>query len=412
MQAELGVSLTKAESDKRESSSITRKDGIMDAPKLDAPYINSHDISGLAECAALGTSAARLRTAREILEGEAKAILGIAKELDGDFLLVVDALLACAGQIVISGMGKAGLVGQKISATLASTGTRSIFLHPAEAVHGDLGRVDRADVLLLVSYSGETDELNRLLPVLKSQASLLVALTGSRLSTLGKAADLVLQLGALREVCPLGLAPSTSTTAMLAVGDALALSVSAQRGFTREAFAKNHPAGNLGRQLAPVEQVMRPLDSCRLAHCQTSLCEVLVSVSRPGRRSGAVMLINDQQQLVGIFTDSDLARLLEQRRHAQLDAPIAEVMTTKFRTVAQSEPLSTAIDLLAEFKISELPVVDYAGKPLGMIDITDVVGLVTHAEQLQAGSDRPIEECSVAADGQLISVSITTGRKG
>lgn len=358
------------------------------------------------------TPAARLLAAREILEGEAKAILDIAKTLNADFLRVVDALVNCTGQIVVSGMGKAGLVGQKISATFASTGTRSIFLHPAEAVHGDLGRVDRADILLLLSYSGETDELNRLLPTLKAQASMLVALTGSSSSTLARSADIVLTLGALREVCPLGLAPSTSTTAMLAVGDALALSVSAQRGFTREAFARNHPAGNLGRQLAPVEHVMRPLTSCRVAHCRTSLCDVLVTVSRPGRRSGAVMLIDDDQRLVGIFTDSDLARLLEQRRHSQLDAPIAEVMTTTFRTVSSSEPLSTAIEMLAKFKISELPVIDVHGAPLGMIDITDVVGLVTQAEQMQAVAREPADDCCVAADGQLISVSITTARRG
>ena len=356
--------------------------------------------------------AARLSAARNILRGEASAIMQIAAGLDAAFLDAVSTLLNCQGQIVISGMGKAGLIGRKISATFASTGTRSIFLHPGEAVHGDLGRVDRGDVLLLLSYSGETEELNRLLPALKAQASALVTITSSRSSTLGRAADIVVPLGVLREVCTLGLAPSTSTTAMLAVGDALALLVSHERGFTREDFARNHPAGSLGRRLAVVDQVMRPLETCRLANAQTTLCDVLVSVSRPGRRSGAVMLVDDQQRLVGIFTDSDLARLLEQRRHAQLDAPIAEVMTVKFRTVASGAPLSQAVDLLAQFKISELPVIDASGAPLGMIDITDVVGRVAQAELEQSTATALADECCVSPEGDLISVSIDTGRRG
>ncbi|MGN6545201.1 MAG: KpsF/GutQ family sugar-phosphate isomerase [Aureliella sp.] len=356
-------------------------------------------------------AAVRLAAAREILHGEAEAIVRLAEVVDGEFLKAVDAVLGCSGQVVISGMGKAGLIGRKISATLASTGTRSIFLHPAEAVHGDLGRVDSNDILLLLSYSGETDELNRLLPTLRAQASMLIAITSSRTSTLGSAADIVLPLGALREVCPLGLAPSTSTTAMLALGDALALMVSRERGFTREAFARNHPAGSLGRKLAPVDQVMRPLDQCRVAHAQTVVCDVLVSVGRPGRRTGAVMLVDDSKRLVGIFTDSDLARLLEQKRRAQLDGPIADVMTTRFRTIDSGAPLTAAIDLLASLKISELPVVDAEGSPVGMIDITDVVGLVAQAEQLQQSS-KPPEECCVTADGQLISVPITKARRG
>ncbi len=364
--------------------------------------------------------AERLEAARQIMQGEAAAITGVAEALDDQFLNVVDVLTCCKGQVVLSGMGKAGLIAQKLSATFASTGTRSIFLHPTEAVHGDLGRVNSADVLLLLSYSGETDELNRLLPTLRSMASKLVAITSSRSSTLGRAVDYVLALGALREVCPLGLAPSTSTTAMLALGDALALSVSHLRGFTREQFARNHPAGSLGRKLAPVEEVMRPLATCRVANSSTSLCEVLVKVSRPGRRSGAVMLVDDHQRLVGIFTDSDLARLLEQRRHSQLDAPIAEVMTTRFRTVSAGSLLSEAIDLLAEFKISELPVIDSTGQPMGMIDITDVIGLVTQAEQLKMNaapllipplSIPPLSigsEPTLADDGSLVSIPLSS----
>lgn len=350
----------------------------------------------------------RLEAVREIMRGEAAAIVQTAHMLDEKLIDVIDRIAGCTGQVVVSGMGKAGLIGRKLSATFASTGTRSIFLHPAEAVHGDLGRVDRADILLLLSYSGETDELNRLLPSLKSMADSIVAITSSATSTLGRAADIVLELGALREVCPLGLAPSTSTTVMLAMGDAIALAVSQARGFTREQFARHHPAGNLGRKLAPVEEIMRPLEACRVAHYQSSVCDVLVEVSKPGRRSGAVMLVDNDGGLVGIFTDSDLARLLEQRRHAQLDAPIAQVMSTRFRTVHAGSPLLVAIDILVEYKISELPVVDQHGKPLGLIDITDVVGMVAQAEQRKSSLSESAASRTVSEDGVLISVPMPT----
>jgi arabinose-5-phosphate isomerase len=356
-------------------------------------------------------SAELIAAAASILRGEASALSSLADALDESFSAAVAAILTCRGQVIVSGMGKAGLVGQKISATLASTGTRSIFLHPAEAVHGDLGRVADNDVLLLLSFSGETEELNRLLPTFRASASQLIALTASAASTLGRAADIVLALGALREVCPLGLAPSTSTTALLALGDALALVVSRERGFTREAFAHNHPAGSLGRKLAPVDHVMRPLAACRIAGVAESLCDVLVRVSRPGRRSGAVMLVNDHQQLVGIFTDSDLARLLEQRRHAALDGPISDVMTTTFRTVVSGTSLDRAVDMLAQFKISELPVIDADGCPVGLLDITDVVGLVVQAEQLQAAALGTADLSRCAEDGRTISIPFPSAQR-
>lgn len=381
----------------------------MDAPLAQIPHTPHPEPQDRLDAVPPLDAVARLDSVRKIMLGEAAAIVHTAQTLDQNLLTVVDRIAGCAGQVVVSGMGKAGLVGQKLSATFASTGTRSIFLHPSEAVHGDLGRVAPEDILLLLSYSGETEELNRLLPSLKSMADCIVAITSSATSTLGRAADYVLPLGALREVCPLGLAPSTSTTVMLALGDAIALSVSQSRGFTREQFARHHPAGNLGRKLAPVEEVMRPLDACRVADCRSSVCDVLVAVSRPGRRSGAVMLVDDQNELVGIFTDSDLARLLEQRRHAQLDAPIAEVMTTRFRTVTAGSPLLAAIDTLVEYKISELPVIDQQGQPLGLIDITDVVSMVAQAEQLQKSptAESPSVR-TIADDGMLISVPMPT----
>ena len=215
--------------------------------------------------------------------------------------------------------------------------------------------------------------MTRLLPSLIDKGSPLLAITGNRHSALGRAARVVLDLGPLREACALGLAPSTSTTAMLAVGDALALVVSRTRRFDREDFARFHPGGSLGRKLAKVEDAMRPLHECRLADQSTTVRGVLVRASRPGRRTGAVMLVNSQGVLTGLFTDSDLARMLEHNQDAALDLPIEQVMTRRPTTVTTGTLLSQAIEILAARKISELPVVDEQGMPVGLIDITDVV---------------------------------------
>lgn len=357
----------------------------------------------------------RLVAAAELLRREAAVVNALADRIDESFLRAVDCLLECEGQVIVSGMGKAGLIGRKISATMASTGTRSIFLHPAEAVHGDLGRVESKDVVLVLSYSGETEEIARLLPLLRAQCAAVIAVTSSASSTLGTCADIVLQLGPIHEVCGLGLAPSSSTTAMLALGDALSLIVSRERGFTRDDFARFHPAGNLGRKLTPVDQVMRPIDACRVALDSLSVCDALVAVSKPGRRSGAVLLVDSSGRLSGIFTDSDLARLLEHKRHDQLDETIAQVMTTRFRTIASGAMLTDAIRLLTAFKISELPVIDEQGRPLGLIDITDVMSLVAadEAERLKSlsSSSASSQERAVDADGALISLPIPTANK-
>ena len=322
----------------------------------------------------------QLELARSILHAEAQSVLALADRLGSDFCRAVDAIEQCRGAVIVTGMGKAGLVGQKIAATLSSTGTRSHFLHPAEAIHGDLGRVHRDDVLLVLSYSGETEEVTRILPSLKKLASRLIAITGQPRSTLARLADVTLDLGPLREACPLGLAPSASTTAMLALGDALALVLSSQRGFAEEDFARFHPGGSLGRKLAKVEEVMRPLAECRLASQTQSVRQTLIAQRRPGRRTGAVMIVAEDGKLAGIFTDSDLARLLEQKADAAIDRPIADVMTSNPATVAGGTLLSAACEILAARKISELPVVDDAGIPLGMIDITDIVGATDSRE--------------------------------
>jgi arabinose-5-phosphate isomerase len=273
-----------------------------------------------------------------ILRHEAAALAALADSLIGgplaeDFRRATRLLLACRGSVIVSGMGKAGLVGQKICATLASTGTRSHFLHPGEAVHGDLGRVHADDLVLMLSYSGRTEEVVRLLPLLAEMQVPVLAMTGRRQSPLGQAAAVLLHVDVLGEACPLGLAPSTSTTAMLALGDALALVVSRARGFTADDFARYHPGGSLGLALTSVEQAMRPVAECRVAREDERLREALVSHRKPGRRSGAIMVVDAGGRLAGIFTDSDLARLLEQGRDAQLDGPMSQVMTRGPATV-------------------------------------------------------------------------------
>jgi arabinose-5-phosphate isomerase len=317
----------------------------------------------------------QLRLAREVVRTEGQTLLALADRLGEEFCHAVALLASIRGSVIVSGMGKAGLIGQKIAATFASTGTRSHFLHPSEAIHGDLGRVHAEDVALVLSFSGETEEIVRILPALRDLGVPIVAVTGRLESDLAKQAVITLDLGVIREACPLGLAPTTSTTAMLALGDALALVLSRMQGFTSADFARFHPGGSLGRKLARVEDAMRPLAQCRVALHKQSLREALVDQSRPGRRTGAIMIVDEAGLLVGVFTDSDLARLLEANRDSAIDGPLADVMTRSPATTTLGELLSTACELLSRRKISELPVVDQAGKPVGLIDITDVVGL-------------------------------------
>lgn len=328
-----------------------------------------------AHASAVLTPAEQLRYAQEIIHIEGQSLLGLAKRLDGEFCRAVDYFFRCRASVIITGMGKAGLIGQKLAATFGSTGTHSHYMHPAEAVHGDLGRIHRDDIVLVLSQSGETEEVTRLLPSLASLGVVIVAMTSKPRSTLGKAATVVIDLGPLQEACSLGLAPSTSTTAMLAMGDALALVTSRMRQFRREDFARFHPAGALGRQLSKVDDHQRPLAECRVALQSQSVREILAQRRRGGRRTGAIMLTNTDGKLTGFFTDSDLARLFESRRDAAIDGPISAVMTTNPCTVPQGSMLVDALAIMAERKISELPVVDAAGKPVGLLDITDIVGM-------------------------------------
>lgn len=341
----------------------------------------------------------------EILRAEAAAILSIAERFDAEmdslgtqeketfplersvptlrsdrsysmvdsFHAAVRLVLRCRGDVVVTGIGKAGHVGRKISATFASTGTRSFFLHPAEAVHGDLGRLGPDDLVLALSQSGETEEMTRLLSFFSQQEIPVIAITGRCESRLGRASRVVLELGQIPEACRLDLAPSSSTTAMLAMGDALALVVSEAKCFERGDFSKFHPAGNLGKRLAKVDDFARALTYCRVSSDSLSIRGVFTTHVMPGRRSGAMMLTDAEGRLTGIFTDSDLAKLFEQRQETMLDHTISEVMTHTPLTVRSGAPISEAVHLMASRKISELPVVDAENRPIGLIDITDLL---------------------------------------
>jgi len=322
------------------------------------------------------TEAEGLAFAREVMRIEAEAIEQVRGRLGNSITRAADLIYRSTGSVIVTGMGKAGLVGQKLAATLASTGTRAFPLHPAEAVHGDLGRIRADDVIIALSQSGETEEVLRLIPALRRLGACLVAITERAESTLGQAAELCIAIGQVEEACPLGLAPSASTTVLMAVGDALALLVSKMREFTAHDFALYHPAGSLGRKLARVEDVMRSGRQLRRAALDQTVRDVFVGLASPRRRSGAVLIEDGNSILLGIFTDSDLARLFEKRREAELDRPIREVMTADPIRINVGATLAEGVELMKTHKISELPVVDRGNHLVGLIDVTDLIGLV------------------------------------
>jgi arabinose-5-phosphate isomerase len=317
----------------------------------------------------------RLAYARRVLRAEAASLDVVATRLDEGFTAVADALFACRGRVAVIGVGKSADIGQKTVGTLNSTGTRAYTLDATRAVHGDLGTVHPDDVALLLSHSGESEELLKLFNPLKRLAAKLLAITSRPDSTLARAADAAIVYGPITEACPLALAPSTSTTVMLALGDALAFTLLEQRQFTADEFARFHPAGALGRKLAVVAEWMRRADDLRIAQETNTVREVFAKVRHSGRRTGAIMLVDADGRLAGLFTDSDLARLFENRQDEALDAPIARVMTRTPVVISPEARVSAALEVLKARKISELPVVDAAGRPVGMLDITDLIGL-------------------------------------
>jgi arabinose-5-phosphate isomerase len=316
--------------------------------------------------------------ARQVIETEAAAVRAMREAIDDAFDRAVDLIVRCTCSVLTVGVGKAGHVARKISATFASTGTPSHFLAPGDALHGDVGAVRRGDVVLIFSASGESDEILRLLSIVKKLDHPVIAITASKTSGLGRYADVVLPIGRIEEACPLGLAPSASTTAMLALGDALALTVMKARNFTAEDFAVFHPAGQIGRKLIKVREAMtfaREKGNLPVASDRLTVGQVLHEVSQIKRRSGAVILVDEQGKVSGIFTDGDLRRLVTDDDGTGLKKPVAQVMKRDPKRIDAERLASEAMALMRQYRIDELPVVDEHDRPVGLIDVQDLVVL-------------------------------------
>jgi arabinose-5-phosphate isomerase len=310
--------------------------------------------------------------ARQVLALEAEAIRSVGDRVGPSFVQAAAAILDCRGRTVVTGMGKAGIIAQKIAATFSSTGTPALFLHPAEAVHGDLGAVQPEDLVLALSNSGETEEVLRLLPAVRRIGARVISITASAGSSLGKHSDVVVELGEVREACPLGLAPSASTAAMLAVGDALALSVQKARGFTAEQYALYHPGGELGRRLLKVEELMRSGDRICTVAPSAPIIEVLGAIS--AAKTGAASVVGPDGRLLGFFTDGDFRRHYSRDGLDPRTAQVGEHMTKNPCSIGPDKLATEALALMRAKKIDELPVVDAAGKLVGMLDVQDLLG--------------------------------------
>jgi arabinose-5-phosphate isomerase len=316
------------------------------------------------------------KEAKRVLKIEAQAIRDLSKKVDSSFDRAIQILSRCKGRVVFTGMGKAGIIAQKISATMSSTGTPSLFLHSAEAIHGDLGRVTKDDVVIALSNSGETEEIKKLLPLIKKIGARLISFTGNIKSTMAQYSDVVFDVGVKKEACPLGLAPTSSTTAMLAMGDALCVCLLKAKKFREEDFAFYHPGGSLGRRLLlKVEDLMRKGTSNPIVRENRLVKEVLYAITNA--RAGAASIVNNKGRLVGIFTDGDLRRHLDMGSNLP-QLRIKEVMTKKPITVKKNQLAVEALRILEIKKIDEVPVVDNLHRPVGMLDVQDLLkaGLV------------------------------------
>jgi arabinose-5-phosphate isomerase len=309
-------------------------------------------------------------TALRVLEIEARAILDLVPRIGADFDRALDALLACEGRVVVTGMGKSGHIGQKISATLSSTGAPSFFLHPAEAIHGDLGRVVGRDVVLAISSSGDTQELLALVPSVKRLGAPLVALTGNPRSALAGAADVHLDVSISKEACPLGLAPTASTTAALAMGDALAMALLERRGFTVDDFAVLHPGGRLGQRLLRVEDRMHPVPNVPRVAADTPMRDVLFEMTK--HRLGMTTVTGGDGRLLGMISDGDLRRQMERHGYTLLDRAAGDCMTADPATVGPRQLAAAALALMEERKITSLPVIDGDGRLAGVVHLHDL----------------------------------------
>jgi arabinose-5-phosphate isomerase len=316
--------------------------------------------------------------AREVIDAESRAVARMADAIDDRFERAVRLILDCPASVLTAGVGKAGHIARKVSATLASTGTPSHFISASDAAHGDAGSIRPGDVLLVFSASGESDEIARLLNIVKKLSHPVIAITSTDTSTLGRHADVVVRTGRIEEACPLRLAPSASTTAMLALGDALALSVMKLRAFTADDFALYHPAGQLGRKLIRVHEAMtfKMGENLPVASDTHTVGEVLREVSRIKRRSGAVILVNDSTgKISGIFSDGDLRRLVLADDGTALKKPVRDVMTHDPKRIRADALASEAMALMKQYRVDEIPVVDDQDHPVGLIDVQDLVVL-------------------------------------
>jgi arabinose-5-phosphate isomerase len=309
-------------------------------------------------------------TAQRVLEIEARAILELVPRIGEDFDRAVDLLFRCAGRVVVTGMGKSGLIGQKLSATFSSTGTPSLFLHPAEAIHGDLGRIVKGDVVLAISHSGDTEEIVALTPTLKRLAAPLLAMTGDARSVLAAAADVHLDVSIREEACPLGLAPTASTTAALAMGDALAMALLERRGFTVDDFAVLHPGGRLGQKLLRVEDAMQAGERVPRVSPATVMKDVLFEMTR--KRLGMTTVTDAEGKLLGMISDGDLRRQMERHGYSLLERTAAECMTPNPVVIGRRELATAALALMEARKVTSLPVTDEHGRVLGVVHLHDL----------------------------------------
>jgi len=314
--------------------------------------------------------------AKRVLRMESDAIASLIPRVDANFGKIVNLLYKIKGRVIVTGMGKPGFIAQKISATLSSTGTPSLYLHPAEALHGDLGRVTREDLILALSNSGETEEIIKFLPIIKKIGVKLVSMTGGLRSTLARFSDYVLDTSVKREACPLGLAPTTSTTVMLALGDALALALLDKKGFKEKDFAFYHPGGILGKRLLlTVGDIMRKGHESPVVRQNMKVKQVLLTITKS--RAGSASVIGRGGKLVGIFTDGDLRRHLETNPRL-IECEVKYAMTKNPTCITKERLAAEAFDILRSKRIDELPVVDNKKRPVGLLDVQDILkaGLV------------------------------------
>jgi len=319
-----------------------------------------------------------LDQARELVYQEAAALKAMAEGFDDQFVRVVEMIHGCSGSVVLTGIGKAGIVAQKISATLASTGTPSHFIHAAEAVHGDLGRLQSNDIAMVLSYSGESEEIVRLIALLKQLSVPMIGITGNLKSALAKHSQVTISLGRIEEICPLGLAPTTSTTCMLALGDALALTVMKLRNFKAEDYARYHPGGSLGRKLVTVEQASLFSRGKALPQAPDS-DTVQQAIQRAEQntdlRHGCILLVDSAGRLSGLLTDGDLRRGIAREGSEFHRRKVREMMTKNPKVVYPDTLVSEALAIFHQNRIDEIPVVDQDHKPVGLIDVQDVIAL-------------------------------------